>query len=254
MTAASRLQPAFVLHRRDYRNTSLLVDLYSRDQGRLRLIAKGARRRRGSGPLLQPFSPLLVSWTGRSDLATLTDVERAVAPPALRGAGLLCGFYLNELLERLLAPGDADAELFMDYARTLDALADLEQDRRSAGDGARALLLRRFELRLLAAVGYGLALQHSAAGDPIVADRRYRYRVGQGAPIEDRRGRAASPADGIPVVGSTLLGLAAGRLDQAGQREARDLLRAVLAPHLGDRPLRSRQLYADYLRLRPGTR
>lgn len=250
MSFTERLQPAFVLHRRDYRNTSLLLDVYSRDYGRLSLVAKGARRKKGSGPLLQPFAPLLMSWQGRGELRTLTGTESAVQVPALQAGALLCGFYLNELLQRLLARDDPDAGLFMDYAQTLRALADAK-----VGDGpvqSQAMLLRRFELRLLSALGYALVLDHCVSdGSAIDARRRYRYWLEQGPVAEGGDGAPmTTPGDGIPISGRTLLGLADGRLDASGQREALYLLRAALAPHLGDRPLHSRQLYAQYLKLR----
>ncbi len=269
-----QLQPAWLLHRRDYRNTSLLLDVFTRDFGRRGLVAKGARRARGgSGPLLQAFRPLLLSWSGRGELGTLTGIEPAPiatapmttapsatapsatapsatphgpAPPAptpletatLQPGPLLCGFYLNELLIRLLARDDPHLALFAGYGKGIAALTAL------AAKESPAPTLREFELTLLTELGYGLVLDHSVDdGQAIAADRLYHYVIDQG-PL------ALAGADrGIPLQGSTLIGLQTGQLDAIGQRQARTLIRAALAPQLGDRPLRSRDLYRDWLQL-----
>jgi len=232
------LQPGYVLHRRDYRNTSLLLDVYCRDYGRRSLVAKGARRKGGVGGVLRAFVPLLLSWRGRGDLQTLTAAESIGDGAGLQGSELLCGFYLNELLLRVLANDDPDADLFQDYAQTLRVLQD--------GGYSQAAVLRRFELKLLAALGYGLVLEHCADdGLAIDAGRIYSYRLEHG-PVPYTPG----DSDGVRVTGRTLLRLAHGDLDERGYREALALLRAALAPHLGGRPLQSRRLYGQYLRLR----
>jgi len=232
------LQPAYLLHRRDYRNTSLLLDVYSRDYGRRSLVAKGARRKGGVGGVLRAFVPLLLSWRGRGDLQTLTDAESIGDGAGLQGSELLCGFYLNELLLRMLANDDPDAGLFENYAQTLQILP--------GGDYSQAAVLRQFELKLLTGLGYGLVLEHCVDdGLAIDAERVYSYRLEHG-PVP------YTPGDGggIRVTGRTLLGLANGELDACGHREALALLRAALAPHLGGCPLQSRRLYGQYLRLR----
>ena len=259
LSTTVQLQPAWLLHRRDYRNTSLLLDVFTRDFGRRGLVAKGARRARGgSGPLLQAFRPLLLSWSGRGELGTLTGAEPApvttaptatalgATPPGpapletttLQAGPLLCGFYLNELLIRLLARDDPHLALFAGYGKGIAALTAL------AAKESPAPTLREFELTLLTELGYGLVLDHSVDdGQTIAADRLYHYVIDQG-PL------ALAGADrGIPLQGSTLLGLQTGQLDAIGQRQARTLIRAALAPQLGDRPLRSRDLYRDWLQL-----
>jgi len=241
MRVVRQLQPAFVLHRRDYRNTSLLLDVFSARYGRVGLVAKGARRGKTAlGPMLQPFRPLLLSWTGRGELQTLTAAETAADAVSLQGSALLCGFYLNELLLRLLTRDDDQAGLFDHYTGTLRALG--------GGDAGEALLLRGFEQRLLQESGYGLVLEHCAEdGSVIEPSRRYRYHPEHG-PMTTLSG------DGVVVSGSTLRGLASGELDAQGQREAKLLLRAALAPHLGERPMHSRSLYQQYLQLGAGGR
>jgi len=278
MSTAIQLQPAFVLHRRDYRNTSLLLDIFSARFGRLGLVAKGARRRSApAGPLLQPFRPLLLSWSGRGELHTLTGVEAAAPPIKLSGSGLLCGFYLNELLQRVLARNDPHLGLFDGYVGSLQALAGeaepveaaepvdaTETEIETAPD--QATTLRRFELQLLQELGYGLVLDH-CVDDGSAIEPASRYRVdpesgphypdtelendgGQGHRF-DQPGQPSQPGQPTALVhGRTLLGLASGQLDAQGQREARTLLRAALRPLLGEKPMHSRRLYQQYLQLR----
>jgi DNA repair protein RecO (recombination protein O) len=233
---------AFVLHRRDYGDTSLLVEVFALGEGRFPAIARGARRsRRSSSALLQPFQPLWVGLAGRGEVRTLTRVESAGRPLALVGVALPCGFYLNELLMRLLGRGDPHDPLFGLYQA---ALVGLE-----GGDGLHGAL-RRFELRLLEELGYGPALDVTAHGEPVLPDRRYRLDPGQApvlAPGGDRDGTLG---------GDTLLALATdGPLQGKQQLEARSLLRALLAPHLGTKPLQSRELlrqWASARRVRAG--
>ena len=250
MSAASLLQPAFVLHRRDYRNTSLLLDVFSARFGRLGLVAKGARRRSApAGPLLQPFRPLLLSWSGRGELLTLTGVEVAAAAIDLGGSALLCGFYVNELLQRVLARDDPHLALFDQYTGSLQALAA-----GANGQADEAATLRQFELCVLQELGYGLVLDH-CVDDGSLINPHARYRVspdsGPRYPDSAAAGEGGQAETTAPLLhGSTLLGLADGELDLVGQREARALLRAALRPLLGERPMHSRRLYRQYLKLR----
>jgi DNA repair protein RecO (recombination protein O) len=224
------LVPAFVLHRREYRSTSLLLELFTRDGGRLPAIARGVRGARGPGAaLLQPFRLLLVGLGGRGEVRTLTQVDTAAPPLSLIGTGLYCGFYLNELLLRLLPREDPHAALFGDYREALAALA---------GGAGQAATLRRFERQLLEHAGYAMVLDRDAGGLPLRRDGRYRYHPEQG-PV-----RCGAGEGGFSVSGATLLDLAADApLDAARAREARELMRRVLAVHLGDRPLKSRELF-----------
>ena len=239
MTRRVEVAPGYVLHARAWRETSLILEAFTRDHGRTGLVARGVRSARSRlRGLLLPFQPLLLSWTGRGELPTLTGADTEGPPRPLRGRALFSGFYLNELLLKLLPRGDAHPELFADYR---DALAGLAADR--AADPA----LRLFEKRLLDALGYGPTFDRSAdTGAPIVPDKRYRYVLARG-PIEETGIVPAGEAGEGPVVsGGTLAALAQERLDDDDRRErteARRLMRAILAPHLGPRPLGSRELF-----------
>ncbi|WP_058554589.1 DNA repair protein RecO [Thiohalocapsa sp. ML1] len=229
-----QLQPGYVLHRRDYGDTSLLLDVYAAAAGRIALVAKGARRARRGGSsqaaLLQPYQPLLLAWTGRGEVGTLTRAEPAGRPLPLAGDALYCGFYVNELLLRLVARHDADEIIFAAYQRALTELA---------GGGEADTPLRRFELTLLGQLGYRPPLDRDAdTGRPIAADVRY--------VVEPERGPILDGMDHPDALsGATLLALEAGtRLPPGAAREARRLLRRLLAPHLGERPLQSRALFA----------
>ncbi len=230
----SDLEPAFVLHRRAYRDTSLLLELLTRDHGRLGAVARGVRGRRNrNAGLLQPFQALTVTWQARGEMATLTGFEAADRPRALAGRRLVSGFYANELLIRLLQREDPHPGLHAAYAALVEALAD-----QAVGEGPA---LRRFERDLLAAIGYGLALERDVHGEPLDPGGQYRYDLERGA-------EAVSQADGpgIHLRGASLLALAAGLPDSAAEAELRPLLRRVLRLYLGERPLRSRELYATY--------
>lgn len=229
MVAAS-LKPAFVLHRRRYGDSSLLLDLFSESQGRVAAIARGALAGRGSrAALLQPFVPLLADWRGRGEVQTLAGVEQAGTAIPLRGRALYCGFYVNELLVRLCQRHEPQLLLFASYAHTLSELA--------AGADADTVL-RHFELALLQALGFAADLATEADGHTAVrAAGRYR--------VDPQAGPRATAATGAATVsGDTLLRLARGEpLPEGSRQEARRLLRAILAPHLGDRPLKSRELF-----------
>ena len=234
-----QLQPAYVLHQRAYRDSSALLEIFTPEHGRVGVVGKGVRaprsRRRA---LLQPFQPLLISWNQRGELGTLVGVEAQGQALRVAPAFIASGFYLNELLIRLLARDDAQVELFGTYDATLRELVALD------GAGAQAearleVLLRRFELQLLAALGYGLLLDHDVAGAPIDGDATYRYVPERGAvPLT-----GCDEDEGPTVAGRALLSLCRGELDDARVRsDAKRLLRAVLARYLGPKPLHSRQL------------
>lgn len=221
-------QPGFVLHARAWRETSLLLEVLSRDHGRVGLVARGVRNVRSRTPraLLQPLTPLHLAWTGQGELATLTAAEAAGAPLALSGEALLCGLYLNELVMRLLPRSDPHADVFSAYAETLQRLRH---------ESAHAWQLRRFERDLLAGLGYGLVLEHEAdSGTPIDARSEYAYRVDAG-PVPWR-----GVNDGLKLRGTALIALAA---DQAPDIEdlaaLRRLLRALIAHHLDGPGLRA---------------
>ncbi|WP_435103764.1 DNA repair protein RecO [Arhodomonas sp. AD133] len=228
---AGSLEPAYLLHRRAFRDTSLLIECFTRDHGRVGLVARGARRQRSSLPgVLQPFQPLNLSWRGRGELGTLHQAEIAGPPRLPRRTRLVSAFYANELLMRVLAREDPHPELFDHYTGLITAL--------TMEAGAEAALLRLFERDLLASLGYGLQLTHDIAGYPLERERLYRYDLDAGP-----RPLGAAEWAPLPVSGAVLLGIADGDPEVAGSREARDLMRAALRPHIGDRPLRSRELY-----------
>jgi DNA repair protein RecO (recombination protein O) len=220
------LAPAYLLHQRNWRETSRLLEVWSREHGRLGLVARGARRpsaaHRG---LLQPFTPLLLSWSLRGELGNLGAVEGAGAPALLRGRPLMAAFYMNELLLRLLPRQDAHPDLYDSYAATLTSLA---------GDKPAAAL-RLFETGLLDGMGYGLNLTHASDGMPVSTGTDYLYDLDSGPrPAQGRR----SP--GIPVSGRALLALHAGTLDDADDlRAVKRLLAAALERHLDGRALRT---------------
>ncbi len=225
------LQPAFILHRRPYRDSSLLLEAFSREYGRLGLIARGAAspRSRLKG-VLQPFTPLLLSWRGDGDLATLSSGEEAGRPFGLLRNRALAGLYVNELLVRLLPRRDVQPALFTVYETLLAELAAVPSEEPS---------LRRFEKRLLEELGYGLSLDcEAASGQPIVAEAHYRY-------VLDRGPLAAAEAQtGIPISGQGLLALREGMLtDPAVLKEVKRLTRAALAEQLQGRALKTRELY-----------
>lgn len=227
------LQPHFLLHRRPWSNTSLLVELLSQEGLRYPAVAKGARAGRALGAaLLQPFRPLLVAVTGRGEVRTVRSLDAAGPPFPLNGEALYCGFYVNELLVRLLGRYDPHEGLFRLYQEVLTGLAlgkDLQQG------------LRRFELGLLQLLGYGMLLDQEPLGaGAVVPERRYLYRIESGP-------EPASPdtPEHQTLSGATLIALAQGKpLDPTAMREARSLMRRVLDHYLGGRPLRSRELFA----------
>ena len=233
------LQPAFVLHRWPYRDTSLLVEALTPEQGRLGLVARGVRSRRSRWQgLLQPFQPLLLSGAGKGELLTLTLAEEAGRPLPPPPARWLSGLYVNELLLRLLPRHDPHPGLFAAYQAVLEALT---------GPAAEEVALRIFEKRLLAELGYGLLLDAEAdSGAPIVAERVYHYVLERG-PCS-----LAPTAGGILISGKSLLALRQENLADAGVlREAKRLTRAALGVYLQGRPLRTRELLAA-LRRRTG--
>jgi DNA repair protein RecO (recombination protein O) len=226
------LQPAFILHRRAFRETSAIVEVFTRNHGRIGVVARGACRPRSAlRAALMPFAPLLMSWSGRGELATLRSVELANVPSDLFGKALLSGMYVNELVMRLTHRHDPHPELFEAYEQAITELgtgACLEQT------------LRMFEKRVLEAIGYGLILESEADNDKaICAGEQYRYIADRG-PTQDPH----LAGESVDVCGETLLTLSLERpLSTLGQREAKRLMRFLLAVHLGGRPLASRELF-----------
>lgn len=231
MTAAD-LQPAYVLHTRRFRESSLIVELLGRQHGRMAVLAKGVLGSRSPRQQsLQPFVPLLLGWRGRGELPILTGCEAAAAPHPLAGRALYCGMYVNELMLRLCEREDPHSTLFPAYATCINTLVEVTND-----NAGLEPVLRQFELSLLQELGIGLQLRHDQSGAPIEPDRRYHYIMDAGPTVV--------PDDQAGYTGAALLALAANRLDTPELRaEARQLMRRVLDAHLGGRPLRSRELF-----------
>ena len=227
-------EPGYVLHSYAYKETSLIVEVFTRPHGRLGLLARGARRPRSAlrGVLLA-FRPLHLSWSGAAELGTLTGAEWTGGQRLLQGTGLMCGFYLNELLLRLLAREDPHEELYDAYASSLARLA--------AGDPHPAVL-RGFERRLLNELGYALQLERDAeAGVPIDPLRRYEYLPERG-PVATN---GAAP-DELRVTGQTLLDIARDEYSRAQTRdEARGLMRALIARRLSGQVLHTRNVLME---------
>lgn len=235
------LEPAFVLHSRPFRNTSSMLECLTLNHGRAGLVARGARNPRGrQRSLLQPFVPLRLSWIRRGELGNLTNAEAEPGAAALEGDALLAGFYVNELVLRLMARDDANSEIFSCYSACLAGLARTARPSRT---------LRLFELDLLQALGYGLELDREAEGGaPLAADRRYRFEIESGP-----RPVAGGDEDtGLDATywGRELMSLRDRELgDSASLRAAKHLLARVLAQYLGDRPLKSRAVLRDVVEL-----
>jgi DNA repair protein RecO (recombination protein O) len=235
-------QPAFVLHTYAYRETSLIVETFTADHGRVAMVARGAKRPRSeTRGLLQAFQPLTLSWAGAGELKTLLKAEWGGGLPLPRGAALLCGFYLNELLLKLLAREDPHAALFRDYHDALEALCT------SATATIQGAILRRFELRLLAELGYALPLTHDAdTGAAIDPSARYHYHFGVG-PRALTANVVREPGGSYPRIrGATLLGLATNAMpDAESAAEAKRLMREVLDHYLEERRIFSRRVVQD---------
>lgn len=228
------LQPAYVIHSRPYRDSSALLDVFTAEFGRISLVARGARRqsRRGShAGLLQPFTPLLVTFSGRLELKTLVAVEPAPDRCVLSGDRLFSGLYVNELLVRLLHRNDAHPSLFASYSATLQALA---------GSAPTDTVLRRFEMDLLDELGYRLELEVAGAnGQRVEESGWYRYDPEYGLLSYENVANISTSA----ISGADLLAMARGEFGGSAAAGAKKLLREALAVHLGGKPLRSRELF-----------
>ncbi len=230
-------QPAFVLHARPWRETSLIVDMLSRDHGRIAVIARGVHgpRRHLLRAALQPLQHIRLDFLARGEIGRLLQAEPIDVAPMLHGDPLLAAFYLNELLLRLLPRQDDAGSVYQRYGEVRAELA---------GDQPLAWTLRRFERDLLELLGYGLPLDQTDDGEPLDAAARYLL-DGERGPVRDHRHARGS------VSGAALLALAADRLPPPEQlAELRVALRGVLQGHLGGVRLKSWSLMADLAGLR----
>ncbi len=225
-----QLEPAYVLHSRSFRETSLIIEALTREHGRVAVVARGAKAARSRWRnVLQPFRPLLLSWSQKSDLGTLTAADQVASPPALQGQSLYCGLYLNELLMRLLHRGDPHAEVFERYRQVLFELAS---------EAPPQPLLRVFEKHLLDAIGYAMMLDREyGSGADIQPHKWYQYKPDRG-PVA-----CAGPGKNR-VSGEALLALHNENLQAASLPELRMLMRGVIGYHLGDKPLASLSLFS----------
>lgn len=234
-------QSAFVLHARAYRETSMLLEVLTREHGRLGLVARGVRRERARLPRgqLQPLQPLRIGFVLRGELGTLTGAEPAATMPGLAGDRLLAGIYVNELVLRMTGRADPHPRMFDAYAECIAALARKDDGGvRETGGGdsdavrtrdAAGWVLRRFERDLLAELGYALPLRRVAgSGAAVEPASSYAYDP-EGGPLE-----GGIPGESLRVRGSALLALADDACpDSADLEQLRRLMRAVIRHHLG---------------------
>ena len=218
---SSALQAAWLIHRRPFRNTSLTVDLFLPNLGRVGAVVRGGRK----DPLLAPFTPLWVELKPSGDMYSLRACEPRGNRLLLSGKALYCGFYLNELLTRLLHRDDPNPAIWPLYEQALsDLLTDIPLD----------VTLRQFELAALEEIGYGIALDQDVHGQELEADARYQLNPEQGLVRTE-----AAPS----YVGADLLAICGGNWHPTARKSALNVCRQMLAPHLGNRPLKSRELF-----------
>jgi DNA repair protein RecO (recombination protein O) len=229
-------QPAYVLHSYPFRETSLIVEVFTRDFGRMALLARGARRPRSAiRGLLMAFQPLEIAWAGKGEVLTLMKAEWQGGQPLLSGEALFCGYYLNELLIHLLPREDAHERLFACYGEMLQRLGVDPAGKVQEAD------LRHFEKAMLQELGYGLTLEHDAEGKPVLPEAFYSYRMEQG-PVR------LSHVDEAPQVvrGKTLLDLAAEDFsDPRSRAESKTLMRTLMAYYLAGKELETRKIFRE---------
>ncbi|MDO9925263.1 DNA repair protein RecO [Glaesserella parasuis] len=228
-------QRGFVLHRREYSESSLLVDFFTENHGRITLLAKGARR--PPSPLksvLQPFTPLLLKWTGKGDLKTLTKAEPASLTLPMQTLALYSGFYVNEVLARVLENHTAYPELFQHYLHCMTKLASQPNEIEP--------ILRTFEFQTLKALGYGVDFCHCAAtGKPVDPQMSYQFRENEGF-------IASLLQNNYTFIGKDLLAFAEMNFSEKETlQSAKRFTRIALKPYLGSAPLKSRELFQSVL-------
>lgn len=258
------MDKGYVLHTYPYRETSLILQVWTEKHGRLGLVAKGARRpKSASRSVLIPFQPLALDWFGRGELRTLKTAEPASPATPLGGQSLLSAFYLNELLLKLTTRDDPHEGLFAAYDDAINALRAITRSNvipaeagnqpgspptRGRQDDVEPVL-RRFELRLLQELGYAVELTREATTHaPIVAEREYLYVVERG-PIP-APGEGQTPANAVRLSGLTLIDLDRGRLEDAATiAQAKQLMRLLINHSLNGQELATRAMVRDLQRL-----
>lgn len=233
--------PCFILHNRPYRETSLLIDVFSLSEGRISLIVRGARtdnKKSAKQSLLQPYQKVLIGWYGKGDLGTATTIETTGTNYKLNGRRLISGFYVNELVLRLLHRHEPHAELFQHYENALFRLAGLEDEQKA---------LRIFEKKILESVGFGLVLDHEIRTmEKIEHGEVYEYHLESGPALQVNGKR---DENAVQIHGSTLTSLQQEDLsDPVTLKEARTLMRKIISSVIGTKPLASRELYQSYLK------
>lgn len=235
-------QPAFLLHARPFRETSLITELFTREYGRIGLLARGVRNPKSrKRALVMPFQPLLVGWTGKGELPLLTGIEATGEARELMPEQRYAAFYMNELLLKLLHRHDAHEELFDFYGGVLNEIYQ---------GVAIENALRRFEKQLLSQTGYGLILEHEAGSShPVVADRIYRYIPELGPrPLMNNESGRIDREQGINIKGKSLLDFSREIFDdRESLNECRKLVRYLLDRQLSGKPLHSRQVFHQVL-------
>jgi DNA repair protein RecO (recombination protein O) len=224
------LQRCFVLHRRPYSESSLILDVFSEEYGRLTIMSKGARSKRSAlKGALQPFTPLLMKWSGKGGMKTLRQAEPISLGLPLHGINLYSAMYVNELLDRVIENETPYPALFHDYLHVLTELAQTENPEPA---------LRRFELSLLSALGYGVDFLHCAgSGEAVAPDMTYRFREQKGFIASVRK-------DNLTFYGNELIAIAERRfLTKEQLKAAKRFTRIALKPYLGGKPLKSRELF-----------
>ncbi|MDZ7683810.1 MAG: DNA repair protein RecO [Gammaproteobacteria bacterium] len=235
MSDDGTLSPAFILHVRKFRDTSVIIELLTEQEGRISAVMRGVRTRKSkTASFVRPFTQVLVSWFGRSELKTVKTMDFPVRAASLSGDTLMLGMYVNELLVRLLGKFDPVPDIFSAYGELLDRL--------ERGDTVVAAL-RHFELVLLAALGYGITFDIEAGtGQPVSSEALYRYAPDEGFHRLDEG--IAEPSARQVFRGDVLLAISEGRLsDPEVDRSARQVIRSSLGILLGGRDLKSRELF-----------
>ena len=229
-------QNVYVLHTYPFKETSLVVELFSQQFGRVAVVAKGARRPHSAmRGLLQSFQLLSGCWSGKNELKTLHSLDYSAGLTLIKGEALMCGFYVNELLLRLLPREDAYENLFNYYVATLNTLAE--------GNNL-ATTLRRFELKMLQEMGYAVPMLNDNNDAPILENSTYRYQAEHGA--VKLNGQLNTNNIGIQLSGKTMLDIARDDYTETvTQNQSKGLMRYLLAHYLGDKPLHTRQLLID---------
>ncbi len=231
-TSKQENQDIYILHTYPFKETSLIAELFSKNHGRIPVVAKGARRPRSSlRGMLQSFQLLQATWSGRGEIKTLHNIEWCDRFLQVDGNALICGFYINELIMRLLPREDTHKKLFDFYHHTMTVLArgiNLEE------------VLRRFELKLLQELGYEVPLKEDENGDSIIADKFYIYEAEYGA------SEISKTNNGVKIYGQTLIDMAKDEYKEDNtQLQSKQLMRYLISHYLGDKPLNSKQLFTN---------